>query len=113
MDTKKHPEQIMAKSDEDLVPVDDKGKGTSRRKFTRNALIGSAVLLTLSNRNAWGGVASGISTNLLMSADPNASIGTAQTTETTENYDNYNTVVPEPDPTTIFTYNTKKTRKKR
>ena len=28
--------------------------GLSRRKFTRNALVGSAVLLTLSNRSAWG-----------------------------------------------------------
>jgi len=26
----------------------------SRRKFTRNVLVGSAVLLTLSNRSAWG-----------------------------------------------------------
>ena len=28
--------------------------GLSRRKFTRNVLVGSAVLLTLSNRSAWG-----------------------------------------------------------
>lgn len=40
----------------------------SRRKFTRNVLVGSAVLLTLTNRSAWGlKVAPCISTNLLMS----------------------------------------------
>ena len=28
--------------------------GTSRRRFTRNAVVGSAVLVSLGNRAAWG-----------------------------------------------------------
>ena len=68
MSTKKDFEQEMISSDEVLVPKDSEGKGTSRRKFTRNALVGSAVLLTLSNRGAWGAtITTCISTNLLVS----------------------------------------------
>ena len=29
--------------------------GSSRRRFTRNAVLGSAVVFTLGNRTAWGG----------------------------------------------------------
>ena len=66
MSTKKDFEQEMISSDEVLVPKDSEGKGTSRRKFTRNVLVGSAVLLTLSNRSAWGAtITTCISTNLL------------------------------------------------
>ena len=68
MSTKKNSEQEMTISDEVLLPKDSEGKGTSRRKFTRNALVGSAVLLTLSNRSAWGAtITTCISTNLLVS----------------------------------------------
>ena len=54
MGTKKDSEQELVNSGENVVPADDEGKGISRRKFTRNALVGSAVLLTLGNRAAWG-----------------------------------------------------------
>ena len=68
MSTKKDFEQEMISNDEVLVPKDSEGKGTSRRKFTRNVLVGSAVLLTLSNRSAWGAtITTCISTNLLVS----------------------------------------------
>ena len=51
----------------------NEGPDTSRREFTRNVLVGSAVLLTLTNRSAWGWGDWGdkkllcVSTNLLMS----------------------------------------------
>ena len=40
------------------------GHDVSRRKFTRNVLVGSAVLLTLGNRAAWGASSACISPNV-------------------------------------------------
>ena len=45
--------KISVNSDASVTEVAD-GACVSRRKFTRNVLVGSAVLLTLSNRSAWG-----------------------------------------------------------
>lgn len=70
MGAKKDSEQELVNSGENVVPADDEGKGISRRKFTRNALVGSAVLLTLGNRSAWGASSNTlmcISTNMLVS----------------------------------------------
>ena len=46
-------QQIADNSDESVTEVTEQS-GLSRRKFTRNVLVSSAVLLTLSNRSAWG-----------------------------------------------------------
>ena len=46
-------QQIIDNTDESVKQVAERS-GLSRRKFTRNVLVGSAVLLTLSNRSAWG-----------------------------------------------------------
>ena len=46
-------QQIADNSDESVTEVAEQS-GLSRRKFTRNVLVSSAVLLTLSNRSAWG-----------------------------------------------------------
>ena len=92
MNTKKDFEQEMISSDEVLVPKDSEGKGTSRRKFTRNALVGSAVLLTLSNRSAWGATKC-ISTNLLVSyanGQASAPNNSEQQLEINDYYNNYN-----------------------
>ena len=94
MSTKKDFEQEMTSSDEVLVPKDSESKGTSRRKFTRNALVGGAVLLTLSNRSAWGAtITTCISTNLLVSyANGQASAlnNSDQQLEINNYYNNYN-----------------------
>ena len=78
MGTKRDAEQELVNSGENVVPLDDEGKGISRRKFTRNALLGSAVLLTLGNRSALG--AGGldvvcVSTNSLVSYANGAASG--------------------------------------
>jgi hypothetical protein len=68
METKLDFEQQRVDSCDDSEPKLTEGLGTSRRKFTRNVLVGSAVLLTLSNRSAWGDkILVCASTNLLMS----------------------------------------------
>lgn len=46
-------QQISDNTEESVTDVAERS-GLSRRKFTRNVLVGSAVLLTLSNRSAWG-----------------------------------------------------------
>ena len=46
-------QQISDNTEESVTEVAERS-GLSRRKFTRNVLVGSAVLLTLSNRSAWG-----------------------------------------------------------
>lgn len=45
--------QAVDNSDQSVTEIAERS-GLSRRKFTRNVLVGSAVLLTLSNRSAWG-----------------------------------------------------------
>lgn len=84
LNTKKDPGQQLAdhcdNSENKLTEEPD----TSRRKFTRNMLVGSAVLLTLNNRSAWGAppALNCISTNLLVSYDtgqPSALTGEQQT----------------------------------
>lgn len=54
MDTKKVSEQQLTNNCDDSESKVTEGPVTSRRTFTRNVLVGSAVLLTLSNRSAWG-----------------------------------------------------------
>lgn len=87
MGAKKDSEQELVNSGENVVPADDEGKGISRRKFTRNALVGSAVLLTLGNRSAWGASSNTLmclSTNLLVSYEngmASALNGTQQETD--------------------------------
>ncbi len=66
MDSSRDSERESANISDDKIPMASDGQGVSRRKFTRNALVGSAVLLTLSNRSAWGATAC-ISTSLLTS----------------------------------------------
>ena len=90
MSTKKDFEQEMTISDEILLPKDSEGKGTSRRKFTRNVLMGSAVLLTLSNRSAWGAtVTKCISTNLLVSYTNGQASSVANNPDQQSEIDNY------------------------
>ncbi len=67
METKKVSEQQLTNNCDDSESKVTEGSVTSRRTFTRNVLIGSAVLLTLSNRSAWGNSPVCFSTNLLMS----------------------------------------------
>ena len=68
MDSSRDTERECANISDDKIPMTSDGQGVSRRKFTRNALVGSAVLLTLSNRSAWGATATAcISTSLLTS----------------------------------------------
>src|SRR5210317_1223851 len=58
-------QQITDNSDASVTEVTEVA-GVSRRKFTRNVLLGSAVVLTLSNRSAWGGAEIvGVSASLL------------------------------------------------
>ena len=53
------------------VETDGEVKNLNRRRFSRNALAGSAVLLSLGNRSAWGGQTMGcMSVNTLNSFDP-------------------------------------------
>jgi len=54
MSTEKDFDQQTTDTSDKLMPEVAEGDGVSRRKFTRNVLVGSAVLLTLSNRSAWG-----------------------------------------------------------
>lgn len=74
------------------TPSTAEGQGVSRRKFTRNALVGSAVLLTLSNRSAWGATATAcISTSLLTSyAQASRPLNPDQQAEIDRYYDNVN-----------------------
>ena len=65
--TKKDSEQPLANHCDGPESKVTEGSVTSRRTFTRNVLVGSAVLLTLSNRSAWGNNLVCFSTNLLMS----------------------------------------------
>ena len=68
METKKVSEQQLTNNCDDSEPKVTEGPVTSRRTFTRNVLVGSAVLLTLSNRSAWAAnEIVCVSTNLLMS----------------------------------------------
>ena len=93
MGAKKDSEQELVNSGENVVPADDEGKGISRRKFTRNALVGSAVLLTLGNRSALGAPVYDvcISTNLLASyANGTASGLTTEQINTIEDFNNRN-----------------------
>ena len=41
-------------TDDQASPVDSKDTAATRRRFTRNAVIGSAVVFSLGNRAAWG-----------------------------------------------------------
>ena len=52
--TKKDSEQPLANHCDGPESKVTEGSVTSRRTFTRNVLVGSAVLLTLTNRSAWG-----------------------------------------------------------
>jgi hypothetical protein len=54
MTTEKKFDQQITENSDASVPEVAESSGLSRRKFTRNVLVGSAVLLTLSNRSAWG-----------------------------------------------------------
>ena len=54
MVTKKDSEQPLANHCDGSGSKVTEGPVTSRRTFTRNVLVGSAVLLTLTNRSAWG-----------------------------------------------------------
>ncbi len=46
---------LESKPDQDTAPLETGGASDqSRRQFTRSAVVGSAVLLTLGNRGAWG-----------------------------------------------------------
>lgn len=69
MDLQKLPgeEKIASKDEGNSTGVEN--STLSRRKFTRNALLGSAVLLTLSNKAAWAEAPSllCVSTNSLVS----------------------------------------------
>lgn len=69
------------------------GHDTSRREFTRNVLVGSAVLLTLTNRSAWGLMENPvkcISTNLLMSYRNGQASGlTAEQQEEVRQFEEY------------------------
>lgn len=66
------------------------GPDISRRKFTRNVLVGSAVLLTLTNRSAWAAkVTPCISTNLLVSYTGRGSMLTTEQQQEVENYEHY------------------------
>jgi hypothetical protein len=68
MEIKKVSEQQLANNCADSESKVTEGPVTSRRTFTRNVLVGSAVLLTLSNRSAWAATETVcVSTNLLMS----------------------------------------------
>lgn len=96
MTTGKASEQKMVNGGENSLPNDAEGTGTSRRKFTRSALIGGAVLLTLSNRSAWGATASAcISTNLLVSyanGQASAPNNTQQQSEIDKYYENFDKI---------------------
>lgn len=48
--------EIGAPHKEDIHKDTQETGTVTRRKFTRNILLGSAVLLTLSNKTAWGGL---------------------------------------------------------
>ena len=54
MATEKDFDQQIADNNDKSITEAAESSGLSRRKFTRNVLVGSAVLLTLSNRSAWG-----------------------------------------------------------
>ena len=89
MGTKKDFEQKLADSCDNSEPKLTMGLGTSRRKFTRNALVGSAVLLTLSNRSAWAAThVVCASANLLLSTGPPSAMTLNQSQEV-ENYKTY------------------------
>ena len=70
-------EELNTAESDSEVSENSAGMPQSRRRFTRNAAGGSAVLLTLTNRSAWGSWSSGkhsgiknkkcISEHLLMS----------------------------------------------
>jgi len=91
MGTKKDFEQKLADSCDNSEPKLTEGLGTSRRKFNRNVLVGSAVLLSLSNRSAWAATnVVCVSANLLLSAatgQPSA-MTLAQSQEV-KNYNDY------------------------
>jgi hypothetical protein len=88
MDTKRDSKQEVGNTGKDLASMAAEDKGTSRRKFTRNALVGSAVLLTLSNRSAWGAkVVVCASANLLLSY--NTGQPSAMTLDQLEEINNY------------------------
>ena len=55
-------------------PVADQSPGPARRRFTRNAIAGGAVMLSLGNRAAWGAT-NCMSVATLNSFDPNANGG--------------------------------------
>ena len=42
------------KTDQDGPPLDSEVPNSARRRFTRHAVVGSAVVLSLGNRAAWG-----------------------------------------------------------
>ncbi len=54
MTPEKFSEKEMVDISDNLASEKTESKGLSRRKFTRNVLLGSAVLLTLNNQTAWG-----------------------------------------------------------
>jgi len=91
MGTKKDFEQKLADSCDNSEPKLTEGLGTSRRKFNRNVLVGSAVLLSLSNRSAWAATnVVCVSANLLLSAatgQPSAM--TLNQSQEVENYKTY------------------------
>ena len=89
MEIKKVSEQQLANNCDDSVSKVTEGPVTSRRTFTRNVLVGSAVLLTLSNRSAWAATETVcVSTNLLMSY--NNGQPSAFTAEQQAEIDNFN-----------------------
>ena len=89
METKKVSEQQLTNNCDDSEPKVTEGPVTSRRTFTRNVLVGSAVLLTLSNRSAWATKeVVCVSTNLLMSY--NNGQPSALTTEQKAEIDRFN-----------------------
>lgn len=75
LNTLNNSDQQITDHCDDSVDMATESPSISRRKFTRNALLGGAVLLTLSNRSAWGVPKDVmcISTNVLMSFENGAS----------------------------------------
>ena len=95
MDIKRNSKQEIVNTGKNLASTDAEDKGTSRRKFTRNALVGSAVLLTLGNRSAWGAdvVKACISTNVLVSYANGQASAVARHEQEFQEYDAFHTDV--------------------
>ena len=90
MGTKKDFEEKLVDSCDNSEPKLTVGLGTSRRKFNRNVLVGSAVLLTLSNRSAWAATTVVCaSANLLLSAAAATSAMTLDQSQEVKNYNDY------------------------